>query len=141
MGLFDKFFCKKKKIETIKSSDIQKEEYRNERLIFAGKFTLVTEQTDFRMALWINGFGITDTSTKEEILPIMHSFNLDHFEETDKILSVIFRIYPNGSKDYKVEINPFDKTFTYNTTMYNLSDFKDYFYELANIYEHYTTKV
>lgn len=114
----------------MKYSDIQKEKYRSEKLIFDGKFMIVTELTDFRMALWINGFGIIDTSTKEEILPIIHSFNLDHFEETDNILSVTFRIYPNGLKDYKVEINPFDKTFTYNNTMHNLSDFEDYFYKL-----------
>jgi len=132
MGFFDKLF-KKKKIETIKHSDVQLENYRKERLIFDGKFTLVTEETDFRMALWIRGFGLTNTSTKEEILPVMHSFNLDHFEENGNILSVKFRIYPNGSKDYEVEINPFEKTFMYNTTKYNLSDFENYFYELARI--------
>ena len=133
MGFFDKLLRKEKKIGTIKYSDIQKEEHINEKLIFTGKFKLVTELTDFRMALWINGFGITDNSTKEEILPVMHSFNLDHFEETDNILFVTFRIYPNGSKDYKADINPFEKTFTYDTIVHNLSDFEDYFYKLAKI--------
>ena len=134
MGLFDKLF-KKKKVETIKHSDAQWVwgDYRNERLIFDGKFTLVTEGTEVRMSLWINGFGLTNTTTKEEILPVMHSFNLDHFEENGNILSVKFRIYPNGSKDYEVEINPFEKTFTYNATKHNLSDFKNYFYELASM--------
>lgn len=112
---------------------MQKEEYRNERLIFAGKLTLVTELTEFRMSLWVNGFGITDSFTKEEILPVIHRFNLDHFEETGNVLFVTFRIYPNGLKNYKVEINPFEKTFTYDTSIHNLSDFEGYFYKLANI--------
>ena len=103
---------KKKKVETTKHSDAQWEDNRSERLIFNGKFTLVTEGTEFRMALWINGFGLTNTSTKEEILPVMHSCNLDYFKEQGNMLSVKFRIYPDGMKNYQVEINPFEKTFT-----------------------------
>lgn len=132
MRFFDSLFQKKKKIDTIKHSDFQNN-YRKEILIFAGKYILITEETDFRMALWIRGFGIIDSSTKEEILPIIHSFNLDHFEEIDNILFATFRIYPNGSKDYKVEINPFEKTFTYDNDVYNLSSFEDYFHKLGEM--------
>lgn len=120
-------------METIKHSDNQWEFYRNEHLIFEGKFMLPTEETEFRMSLWVKGFGLIDTATKKTILPVMSTFNLDHFEENGTILLVKFRIYPDGFKDYKVEINPFEKTFTYNATRHNLSDFKKYFYELEKI--------
>lgn len=100
-------------------------------MIFNERFILVTEQTDFRMAIWINGFGIINGRTREEILPIMHSFNLDHYEENNEILYVTFRIYPDGLKDYHVKINPFEKTFMHNSTSHYLSSFEDYFYKIA----------
>ena len=121
------------KMETTKHSDDQWDFYRKEHLIFGGKFTLLTEERDFRMSLWIKGFGLIDTATKKTILPVMSTFNLDHFEENGNILLVKFRIYPNGFKGYKVEINPFEKTFTYHATERNLSDFKRYFHELEKI--------
>lgn len=99
-------------------------EYRQEKLFCKGKFKLITELHEFRMALWINGFGLENVLTGEEIIPLISFFNLDDIEEIDEeILKIKFRIYPNGSKYYTVEINPFLKSFVYEDQIYSIDDF------------------
>lgn len=56
-------------------------EYRKERLLLEGQVKLIIDPMEFRMALWINGFGLSDAVTGEEIIPLCHSYNLEHVEE------------------------------------------------------------
>lgn len=100
---------------------------RYEKHILNGKFKLVTEGTEFRMALWINGFGIQNAATNEFVIPLLHSFNLDRFEEEGDTVKIEFRIYPNGSKSYQVAINPFQKTFWYQKQLYATRNFEEFF--------------
>ena len=44
-------------------------EYRKERLLLEGQVKLIIDPMEFRMALWINGFGLSDAVTGEEIIP------------------------------------------------------------------------
>lgn len=74
-------------------------EYRKEKLFCKENFKLVTELTEFRMSVWITGFGLENAVTGEEVLPLFSYFNLDHIEElSEEILEIKFRIYPSGKK-------------------------------------------
>jgi hypothetical protein len=99
-------------------------EYRQEKMFCKGKFKLITELNEFRMAIWINGFGVENALTGEEIIPLISFFNLDEVKEIDdEFLKIKFRIYPNGSRYYTVEINPFLKSFVYEDKIYSTEDF------------------
>jgi len=98
--------------------------YRQEKIFCNGNFRLVTEMNEFRMSLWINGFGLENAVTGEQILPFISHFNLDHIEEVDeKVLKIKFRIYPDGSRYYSVEVDPFSKRFEYEGRMYSTDHF------------------
>jgi hypothetical protein len=95
-------------------------EYRQEKIFCSGNFKLITELNDFRMALWINGFGLENAMTGEEIIPLISFFNLENIEELDEnVLKIKFRIYPEGSKYYTVEVHPFSKRFEYEGRIYS----------------------
>lgn len=99
-------------------------EYRQEKLFCNGNFKLITELNEFRMSLWVNGFGLENAITGEEIIPLISYFNLDHIEEVDEeVLKIEFRIYPKGSPYYTVEVHPFSKSFTYEGRMYSTDHF------------------
>ncbi len=103
------------------------DEYRKEHSIFNGQFKLITEDSEFKMSLWVRGFGIADSTSGKMILELMYSFNLESFEEIESILKVIFKIYPDGVKEYSVEINPFNKIFVYNQQIFALDKFAETF--------------
>lgn len=84
-------------------------EYRCERLFLQGRIKIIIDPTEFRMALWINGFGVSDAITGNEIIPVCYSYNLEHVEETEDSLEIDFRIYPEGHVYYHVSINPLTK--------------------------------
>lgn len=99
-------------------------EYRQEKQLCNGNIKLITELTEFRMALWINGFGLVNAMTGEEIIPLISFFNLDDIEEIDgKVLKIKFRIYPHGSKYYVIEVNPLLKSFLYEGEIYSTDQF------------------
>lgn len=80
------------------------------------------------MSLWINGFGLENAATGEEVLPLISYFNLETIEEVnEEILKIKFRIYPDGSKYYSVEVNPFSKRFKYEGRMYSTDHFYNFF--------------
>ena len=103
-----------------------KNPYQDEYLIFNNQFKLITEDNEFRMSLWVKGFGINDANDNV-VMPLMSSFNLDHCEEAGNVLKVKFKIYPNGGKHYEVEIDPFNKTFVYNGETIALKKFAETF--------------
>ncbi|MFY7816351.1 MAG: hypothetical protein ACOVRK_14310 [Chryseobacterium taeanense] len=99
-------------------------QYRQEKIFCNGNFKLITEMNEFRMALWINGFGLENAVTGEEIIPLISYFNLDEIVEVDEsVLKIKFRIYPDGSKDYSVEVHPFSKRFEYEGVIYSTDHF------------------
>lgn len=99
-------------------------EYRQEKMFCKGKVKLITELNEFRMSLWINGFGLENAITGEQIIPLITYSNLDSIEEVDEeVLKIAFRIYPDGSKHYTVEVHPFSKNFTYEGRMYSTDHF------------------
>ncbi|MCX8533143.1 hypothetical protein [Chryseobacterium luquanense] len=99
-------------------------QYRKEKKVCNGKFKLITDLNEFKMALWINGFGLENAFTGEEIIPVIKIFNLDDIEEVDgEFLKIKFRIYPDGSKYYAVEIHPFLKSFVYENETYSTDVF------------------
>ena len=99
-------------------------EYRQEKLILNGQVKIITELTEFRMAIWINGFGLNDAFTGEEIIPLISFFNLDSIEEiNNNNLRIKFRIYPNGSKDYEIIISPLLRRFIYQNREFNTNEF------------------
>lgn len=102
--------------------------FREEKDIFNGRYKLITEDNEFRMSLWIRGFGIND-SENNQVLPLMRSFNLIKYEELEPFLKVQFNIFPNGAKQYEADINPFTKTFTYNNQTIALDKFAAFFKE------------
>ena len=60
-------------------------EYRKERLLLKRQVKLIIDPMEFRMALWINGFGLSDAVTGEEIIPKVES------EDIMKISSCLMR--------------------------------------------------
>lgn len=99
-------------------------EYRQEKIFCKGKVKLITELNEFRMSLWINGFGLENILTGEEIIPVISIFNLDDIEEIDEeILKIKFRIYPDGLQHYVVEVNPFLKNFVHEDKTYSIDNF------------------
>lgn len=99
-------------------------EYRKERLLLKRQVKLIIDPMEFRMALWINGFGLSDAVTGEEITPLCHSYNLEHVEEAGNQLEIDFRIYPEGHVYYHVAVDPFARTFTYKGKVYSTDDFR-----------------
>ena len=99
-------------------------EYRQERLLLKGRVKLIIDPMEFHMALWINGFGLSDAVTGEEITPLCHSYNLEHVEEAGNQLEIDFRIYPEGHVYYHVAVDPFARTFTYKGKVYSTDDFR-----------------
>lgn len=98
--------------------------YRKEKIICNGNFKLITELNEFRMSLWINGFGLENALTGEEIIPLISVFNLDDVEEVEgEVLKLKFRIYPNGLRHYLVEVNPYLKSFVYEEKVYSTDQF------------------
>lgn len=99
-------------------------QYRKEKLVCNGNFKLITDLNEFKMSLWITGFGLENALTGEEIIPVITIFNLDNIEEVDgEVLKIKFRIYPDGSKYYEVEIHPFLKSFVYEVETYSTDVF------------------
>jgi len=105
------------------------DDLRTEKEILNGNFKLITELNEFKMSLWVNGFGIIDGKTQQEILPLNTTFNLDDFTEYEQTIEINFRIYPNGNVTYNVSINPSEKYFIYLTKVYSLNDFNPTFFE------------
>ena len=107
-----------------KETTICKMEYKQEKIFCNGNFKLITELNEFRMALWINGFGLENARTGEEVIPLISFFNLDNIDEiNEEVLKIKFRIYPNGSQYYVVEVNPFLKSFVYEGEIYSTDQF------------------
>lgn len=98
-------------------------EYKQEKLILNGRIKLITELTEFRMGLWIYGFGLSDAVTNEEIIPLISFFNLDNLEEVNDALKIRFRIYPDGSTYYDVVVNPFLRNLVHRYKQYHTNDF------------------
>lgn len=98
-------------------------ETRREKLILNNQFKLITEAEEFRMSIWIVSFGLENATTGEILIPVIPIFNLDKIVEMENKLLVNFRIYPEGLISYQGEINPFEKTFLYNESVYELRDF------------------
>lgn len=103
---------------------------RKEQEILNGKFTLITEFNEFKMSLWVNGFGIIENNTQKEILPFNSSFDLQDFTEKGTTVDIKFRIYPNGAKTYLVSIDLFEEYFIYLTKRYSLKEFTANLFEL-----------
>ena len=88
-----------------------------------GKVKLVTELTEFRMAIWINGFGIYDAISENEIIQFVSFFNLDKVQEVNGLLKIEFSIYPKGSETHEIEVNPITNKFKYRNILYDTNDF------------------
>lgn len=97
--------------------------YKEDTVILNGQSKIVTDLTEFKMSLWVNGFGIINHLTGEEIIPLITIFNLDKYEEYNETVKLVFRIYPDGLRDYEVEINPVLRTFIYKNETYPTSIF------------------
>ena len=96
---------------------------RKEKLVLHGHFKLITELTEFRMSMWVNGFGLSNALTGNIVIPLILSFNLDDLQEHDDVLVIRFRIYPDGLKSYQVKVNPLLKTFIYEDKTYQTDFF------------------
>ena len=94
-----------------------------EELIFNNRIKLITQLSEFKMSLWVNGFGLKNAATDEEIIPLVSFFNLEEFEEKENSIVIKFRIYPNGAKDYLMEVFPFEKTFIFLDKTYHTTDY------------------
>ncbi|MCD6019085.1 MAG: hypothetical protein K0S53_2206 [Bacteroidetes bacterium] len=101
-------------------------ENQKEQAILNGRFKLITEFNEMRASQWVRGFGINDANGNE-VLPLMSSFDLDGFEETGDILKVKFKIFPNGLKQYAVEIDPVNRRFAYEGNTFALDRFEETF--------------
>lgn len=102
---------------------------KTERLILNGDYKLITELNEFKMSLWVNSFGILNAFTNEEIVPVISTFHLEDYNEENTMLKVKFSIYPNGAKNYEIEFNLADSSFTYQDKTYSLNEYKQKFFE------------
>lgn len=94
-----------------------------EELFFDGKIKFTTGVTVYGHGHCIVGFGITNAETNEEIIPIIAFFHLQKMEVLKDVFKIAFRIYPEGDKYYEIEVNPFQKTFKYNSAIYPTIDY------------------
>jgi hypothetical protein len=99
---------------------------QKEQAILNGRFKLITEFNELRSSQWVKGFGISDVKGNV-ILPLMRAFNLDDFEETGDSLKVRFKIFPEGSKQFSVELHPVNHTFVYEGNTIALERFLETF--------------
>lgn len=108
-----------------------KNPFTDEVKIFGGKFIIITEDNEFRMSHWVKGFGIMDSATRNWVLELECSFNLEKFEETNNTLQVFFQVYGERYGQFEVDINPFEETFSYNNQVLSLKEFSKTFKSLA----------
>lgn len=106
--------------------------FRSEEPILNGEYILVTEDNEFRMSHWVKGFGILHAKTKQWIIELNSSFDLQEYQEKEKALHVRFRVYPNGNKAYDAVLYLFDQYYLYNETKFPMTNFNSHFKELAN---------
>lgn len=104
--------------------------FREKHEIFNGQFRLITEDNEFRMSLWVKGFGIEDKNGNV-IMELVDSFNLNKSEEAGNILKVNFSVFPKRSAEYNVEIDPFQRTFLFNSQAFPLEKIKSMFIEMT----------
>lgn len=104
--------------------------FREKHEIFDGRFRLVTEDNEFRMSLWVKGFGIED-SNGNVVMELVDSFNLNQSGEEGNVLKVNFSVFPKRLPEYDVEINPFEQTFTFNGQIFPLENIKKIFIEMT----------
>lgn len=81
--------------------------------ILNGRILLATEDNEFRMSLWVRGFGLKDTVSGEWLLELNTHLDLNLWEEQGDLLKMRFRIFPDGGKVHDVLIDPFNRTYTY----------------------------
>jgi len=98
-----------------------------EHTLFNERFTLITEDNEFRMSHWVKGFGIIDNEIGKYILDLNTSFHLVKFEEQGQVIKISFKVYPEGSAIYQAEIDPFKQEFLFNGTTGKLGEFWDTF--------------
>jgi hypothetical protein len=103
-------------------------ENQKEQAILNGRFKLITEFNEMRASQWVRGFGINDANDNV-VLPLMSSFDLDGFEETGDVIKVKFKIFPNGLKQYEVEIDALNRRFVYEGNTIALERFAETFKE------------
>lgn len=81
--------------------------------ILNGRILLATEDNEFRMSLWVRGFGLKDAVSGEWLLELNTNLDLNLWEEEGDLLKARFRIFPDGAKHYDVVIDPFSRTYKY----------------------------
>jgi hypothetical protein len=101
--------------------------FRTEQPILNDRFLLITEENEFRMSLWVKGFGIIEAKTGTIVIPLLDSFHLIEFEEIEKGLKLKFEIFPDRGKSYEAEINLAGDFFIYNNEGFKLQDFYETF--------------
>lgn len=89
-----------------------------EQLFFNGKVKFTTGITVYGHGHIIVGFGVNNALNNEEIIPIIPFFHLQKVEEQEPFLKIEFRIFPEGNEIFKIEVDPFSKTFKYKNNLY-----------------------
>lgn len=92
-------------------------------LFFNGRIRLLTGLNEFGPSYWVKGFALINTETGEKILPFLSTFDLSEIKEEQDMLKITFRIYPDGMKQYHVELYPFLKQFKYEDKTYPTEQF------------------
>ena len=105
--------------------------FRSEEPILNGEYILVTEDNEFRMSHWVKGFGILHAKTKQWIIELNASFDLQECQEKENALHVRFRVYPNGNKAYDAVILPSEEQLCHENVTLALSSFKTHFSQLT----------
>ncbi len=95
----------------------------DDRLFFNGQVRLLTGLNEFGPSYWVKGFALVDEETGEKILPFISTFDLDKIVEEQDLLKITFRIYPDGMKQYQVELFPFLMQFKYEGKTYPAEQF------------------
>jgi hypothetical protein len=101
--------------------------FYEEQPILGGRVILATEDNEFRMSLWVRGFGLKDAVSGEWLLELNSNLDLNNWEEQGDLLKICFRIYPDGAKHYDVVIDPFNRAYTYEEVTVALDTFSDRF--------------
>ena len=94
-----------------------------EQLFFDGKIKFTTGITVYGHGHCINSFGIIDSFSNEEIIPMITFFHLEKIEEKNDVLQIGFRIYPEGKEYYEIQVDPFQKIFKYKHNIYPTSKY------------------
>ncbi|MEK6492622.1 hypothetical protein [Myroides odoratimimus] len=98
-----------------------------------GKYQICTSLVEMRMSHWVNTFMIREADTYKPVLdPTSIDLDLESHREEGNQLFLNFRIYPNGSKSYRLIVDFESDKIIYEGHLYDYNSIDSIISKLRN---------